>query len=431
METETTEAQGRAIMFTYSDDERGDTFTVQRFDTATVKIERHDDGSVFVTEPIVIRLLECLSVDLADAEIDDTRAAHEREATEGRERVRYKDAYMLAAAGDTLLSEIEDGGASLAAIEAFRKALRDARQTFNVASANVDLSSINVGAFGGSAIPVPKVVREGGKVASRSTPRPEEELHREAFAVAAHEDTNTAAFGSSPVPPVDPQKVIDAYAEDAAPTNEAPAPKTHRRWSEKLREGAPGNEFRIADLRVDVVAAAKGLLVFVEKSDSAIATSIREGIDKSGDLLVELVIALLEHINQLEGTEQSEATVDTMDALMVLQERIFQTAVAKGWWPDMPLGMDSAARAQFVLSKLALIHSEVSEALELARDDNYETFFDAEKASKPEGFGTEIADVVIRCMDLCAALGIDLGELIVKKVEFNEGRQHRHGGRLA
>lgn len=67
---------------------------------------------------------------------------------------------------------------------------------------------------------------------------------------------------------------------------------------------------------------------------------------------------------------------------------------------------------------LALITSEVSEALE--------GFRKGDRAN----FEEEIADVMIRCLDLCAGLGIDIDAQITAKLEKNKLRGHRHGGKL-
>ena len=40
---------------------------------------------------------------------------------------------------------------------------------------------------------------------------------------------------------------------------------------------------------------------------------------------------------------------------------------------------------------------------------------------------TRFADVVIRVLDLCEALGIDLERAMVLKTAYNEGRPHKHG----
>lgn len=66
---------------------------------------------------------------------------------------------------------------------------------------------------------------------------------------------------------------------------------------------------------------------------------------------------------------------------------------------------------------LALIHSEVSEALE------------ADRKGDEENFKEELADVCIRIFDLCGLKGIDLENEILKKMDHNKTRPHKHGKR--
>lgn len=90
---------------------------------------------------------------------------------------------------------------------------------------------------------------------------------------------------------------------------------------------------------------------------------------------------------------------------------------------------------------LALIHSEVSEALEADRKDRYintsiksvvgwindEDFINSFESNTKDTFEDELADVMIRVMDLAAMKGIDLESHIHAKMRYNSTREHKHG----
>jgi NTP pyrophosphatase (non-canonical NTP hydrolase) len=90
-----------------------------------------------------------------------------------------------------------------------------------------------------------------------------------------------------------------------------------------------------------------------------------------------------------------------------LCEQAFETAKSKGWH-DEPRETGTL---------LALIHSEVSEALE------------ADRKGDSGNFAEELADVCIRIFDLCGSKGIDLESAIDKKMERNKARSYKHGGK--
>lgn len=73
-----------------------------------------------------------------------------------------------------------------------------------------------------------------------------------------------------------------------------------------------------------------------------------------------------------------------------------------------------------VAERLALIHSEVSEALEEWR---------AADIPRSIPLALELADVVIRTAEFAAALDLDLDDAIQAKVEANRLREYRHGGK--
>ncbi len=78
---------------------------------------------------------------------------------------------------------------------------------------------------------------------------------------------------------------------------------------------------------------------------------------------------------------------------------------------------------------IALIHSELSEALEEFRAGHQPHVTRLEEG-KPEGVPVELADVLIRIGDLCGRYGIDLERVVFDKMAYNATRPHRHGGKV-
>lgn len=118
--------------------------------------------------------------------------------------------------------------------------------------------------------------------------------------------------------------------------------------------------------------------------------------------------------------------------IKTLVAKAHENAVKHGFWePPLPFG-----------TAIALIHSELSEALEEERNGNPDVWFACNESDcimygkeslckyrsrKPEGVAVELADAVIRIADLCGHLGIDLEEVIEIKMAYNEGRPYKHG----
>ena len=102
-----------------------------------------------------------------------------------------------------------------------------------------------------------------------------------------------------------------------------------------------------------------------------------------------------------------------------LIEKSHDIAISKGWWDQ----------EREIPELIALIHSELSEALEEYRvSENLDIRY---KNNKPEGFVVELADVLIRIFDLSGKYKIDLNKALETKLKYNETREYRHGNKKA
>lgn len=136
-----------------------------------------------------------------------------------------------------------------------------------------------------------------------------------------------------------------------------------------------------------------------------------------------------------------------------LAQQIHQTAVEHGFWDE----------ERNFGEMLALMHSELSEALEEHRDGkpvhyysyhhgpavhmptmhflNGIAYWDPEfrvevkeedlvkygATRKPEGVAVELADCLIRILDTMASLGVNIDEVVREKMAYNDTRSHKHG----
>lgn len=114
-----------------------------------------------------------------------------------------------------------------------------------------------------------------------------------------------------------------------------------------------------------------------------------------------------------------------MNSITDLQKDIHDSNAVAGWWTDLETGVSLADEARkgsrlgkaIVAEKLCLIHSEVSEAMEGARKN-----LPDDKLPHRPMIEVELADAVIRILDLCGALNLDLEGAITEKLIFNSTR---------
>jgi NTP pyrophosphatase (non-canonical NTP hydrolase) len=126
-------------------------------------------------------------------------------------------------------------------------------------------------------------------------------------------------------------------------------------------------------------------------------------------------------------------------AASVLMEECHQASASAGWWgawsqegqafPDDVAEVRKRTRLGLLLvcQKLALVHSEVSEALEGARKNKRDDHLPHRSSIE-----VEIADAMIRLADLAGAMGLDLGGAMAEKMAYNARRQdHKPEARRA
>ena len=103
-------------------------------------------------------------------------------------------------------------------------------------------------------------------------------------------------------------------------------------------------------------------------------------------------------------------------SLNELAKEAHQISVEHGWWDKEPTFGEL----------VALMHSELSEALEEYRNKRPMRYYNCQK---PEGVAVEMADCIIRILDWAGHEGVDLDAIIHEKMDYNRTRSYRHGGK--
>lgn len=157
----------------------------------------------------------------------------------------------------------------------------------------------------------------------------------------------------------------------------------------------------------------------------------------------------------MENEKETSAPIELIEKPLSYQGKIINSVMTrKGFWEhtrNIPHKMAAlggfsseeveAVRKAFRAQKLALIASELSEALEGDRRNNFADVEGFKSAMQTEphayaknfemyikdSFETEIAGTVIRILDFIGGEGIDLDYFVKTEMKYNETREKLHG----
>lgn len=104
-----------------------------------------------------------------------------------------------------------------------------------------------------------------------------------------------------------------------------------------------------------------------------------------------------------------------------LQSIVWEQNDRNGWHESYDF-RSPEQRAISIATQLALIHTEVSEATQILRSPSG-------KSPNREAFGRELADIVMRTLDLAETLGVDITDHIHQNLKRNQARGYKHGGK--
>lgn len=120
--------------------------------------------------------------------------------------------------------------------------------------------------------------------------------------------------------------------------------------------------------------------------------------------------------------EKPEGRLDAAIAAQTLVKLCHTLSAGAGWWSNV----DREDTKEKVV-KLALIHSEVSEAFEGVRKNNFDDHISSRRAEE-----VELADVLIRVFDYAGGFGLDIAGAMVEKLLYNQTREdHKQEARAS
>lgn len=136
--------------------------------------------------------------------------------------------------------------------------------------------------------------------------------------------------------------------------------------------------------------------------------------------------------SELPVTYTRNTVRHAVTGLSQVQDICHQLAAKSGWWKDLETGEDVRDWPKkffdlMIANKLMLTVTEVSEAMEGHRKDLMD-----DKLPHRKMLEVELADAVIRILDLAGALNMDIAGAVAEKLSFNQVRaDHKIENRVA
>lgn len=124
-----------------------------------------------------------------------------------------------------------------------------------------------------------------------------------------------------------------------------------------------------------------------------------------------------------------QRNVSTLAGLIV---EIRKLNSSKGW---RDTGAEGDKTGPWFAAYCALAHSEISEMLEAYRDKQWSSTrpvitAQGELVGKPIGVGPEMADALIRILDMIDIWGIDIEYELARVLDYGWTRPYQHGGKV-
>lgn len=113
-----------------------------------------------------------------------------------------------------------------------------------------------------------------------------------------------------------------------------------------------------------------------------------------------------------------------------LVDRAYTITKEHRFLPDRNTPIPPQEYENLILKQIGCLYEEVGELFQELRNGhqlNVVTYRVTDCGQKPEGFPTELADLVIRVMSLSGWMGIPLEQIILEKMAYNEKRPPLHG----